>query len=310
MVTITDITALEIWSRKGLLDQLGGPCSTGLCWSASSAREVWEGELGCLGIAASEEDPLHILVDSEEHRIQSKRLVNHIWSGRLPAGSLYLLTPGVLIASPAFCCLQVASRASLPRAAAVVMECLGRYGKARTPRGFRDRDPLMTPGELADYLSGAAGCMGVKKARQALRLALAPSRSPLETKASLLLTLPSRLGGYGLPRPEVNCVIMPRAEDVPLSQFAKYEVDICWPSRKTVVEVDSYQYHSTADQLDRDAKKRNSLKSMGWKVSTVTAGQLSGDALEVLVRQLARDLGVRGHSPSPMKRDWLIDELL
>ena len=148
------------------------------------------------------------------------------------------------------------------------------------------------------------------KARQALRLALAPSRSPLETKASLLLTLPSRLGGYGLPRPEVNCVIMPRAEDVPLSQFAKYEVDICWPSRKTVVEVDSYQYHSTADQLDRDAKKRNSLKSMGWKVSTVTAGQLSGDALEVLVRQLARDLGVRGHSPSPMKRDWLIDELL
>ena len=127
--------------------------------------------------------------------------------------------------------------------------------------------------------------------------------------ASLLLTLPRKLGGYGLPRPEVNYVIRPRAEDIPFSQFARYEVDLCWPKRKAIIEVDSYEYHTERDQLDSDAKKRNSLKSMGWKVITVTAGQLSGDALDVLARQVARDLWINPKMPRPERRDWLVKEL-
>ena len=310
MVTLTDITAMEVWSQSGLLKRLGNPYSAGgLSWSVGSMLELRQSGLEQLGIYASEKAPVHVLVDSEEHRIQSKSVVNHIWSGRVPAGSLYLLAPGVLIASPSFCCLQIASSSSLPRVASVVMECLGAYGKADTSRGFRDRGALFTPEELRNYLEGARGCMGVKKVRRALRLALFPTRSPLETKASLLLTLPRKLGGYGLPRPEVNYVIRPRAEAIPFSQFARYEVDLCWPKRKAIVEVDSYEYHTERDQLDSDAKKRNSLKSMGWKVISVTFGQLSGDALEVLARQVARDLGVSLEGPTPELRDWLVSEL-
>lgn len=311
MITITDITAMEVWAQQGLLDRLGGPCSaSGLDWVAGSAREVWDGGLGALGVAATREAPVHVLVDSAAHRIRSGRVANHIWAGRIPAGSLYLLAPGVLIASPAFCCLQMASRSSLPRTASVIMECLGAYGRRRGHwRGFLDREPLLTRAELAGYLREARGCMGAKKASRALRLALSPTRSPLETKTALLLTLPSGLGGYGMPRPEVNYVIAPRAEDVPFSQFARYEVDICWPGSRTIVEVDSYQYHASDEQLDTDAKRRNSLKSMGWKISSVTAGQLSGDALDVLTRQIARDLGTRAKRPAPERRDWLVGEL-
>lgn len=310
MVTITNITALRVWAQEGLLDQLGNPCqASGLDWTTGSFREIRESGLESLGIALTKRDPLHVLVDDSGHRLASECVKSHIWSGRLPAGSLYSLAPGILISSPAFCCLQDAMSSSLPHAAATIMECLGMYGLASGGRGFLDRAPLLSRSELSSYLDGAKGCKGVEKARRALRLALDPARSPLETKAALLLTLPTKLGGYGLPRPELNYVVTTRAEDVPYSQFARYEVDMCWPGRKTIVEVDSYQYHMRAEQLDTDAKRRNSLKSMGWKVLSVTAGQLSGDALDVLARQVAKDLGARGKAPAPAQRDWLIDEL-
>ena len=310
MITITDITAMRLWAHEGLLDRLGNPCSAqGLSWSAASAREVWQSGLEELGIRATKADPVHVLVDAPNARLRSERVRSHVWSGRVPAGSLFLLAPGVLITSPAFCCLLAGARASLPRVAARVMECLGRYGTSEGPRGFLDRRPLITRDELLSYLDGARSCPGANKVRRALKRSIDPTRSPLETRVALTLTLPARLGGYGLPLPEANYVIVPSARDVSVSQFARYEVDLCWPSRRTLVEVDSYQFHLGPEQLDADAKKRNSLKSMGWKVTSVTSGQLAGDALEVLARQLARDLGTRLSEPSPERRDWLVSEL-
>ncbi|MDM8271862.1 DUF559 domain-containing protein [Thermophilibacter provencensis] len=189
------------------------------------------------------------------------------------------------------------------------MECLGTYGKVTSTRGFLDRDSLLTRDELAGYIESARGCRGVKNARRALGLALFPARSPLETKTAIILTLPTKMGGYGLPRPELNSLICFRPEELKLCQAPRYEVDLCWEKQRTIVEVDSYQYHVGTEKLDADAMKRNTLKSLGWKVNSVTSGQLSGDALDVLARQLARDLGVKGKQPPARMRDWLIEEL-
>lgn len=310
MVTITDISALRVWAHGEVSRLLDVPCaSSGLAWSVGSARELREYGLESLGLGMTEDDPLHVLVDDPARRIRSRGVRCHVWSGALPPGSLYQLAPGVLVASPAFCCLQIASRSSLPRVASVEMECLGRYGRVPSVRGFLDREPLVTRPELEDFLGRAVPAHGARRALRALGRALEPARSPLETKASLILTLPARLGGYSLPQPELNRRIRPLSGEVPYSQFALYEVDLCWPRRRTIVEVDSYQVHMSKDAFDDDAKKRNSLKSMGWKVTSVTSGQLSGDALDVLARQLARDLRVPFTGPAPERRDWLIREL-
>lgn len=310
MITITNITAMKVWAYEGLLESVGSPCSAqGLRWSAESAHEVWQSRLELLGIEATKKDPVHILVDSPSARICSERVCNHVWSGRIPPGSLYQLAPGILITSPGFCCLQEAARSSVPRVTKMLMECLGQYGLSDDARGFLDRSPLLTLDEFRGYLDGARGSLGVRKARRALSLALPMSRSPLETKTAIILTFPSSHGGFGLLRPEMNYVIHPKAEDIPFSQFARYEVDLCWPGRKTVIEVDSYRYHSDASRLDSDAKKRNSLKSMGWKVVSVTDGQLSGDALGVLARQVAKDLWMAPEDPETRLRDWLASEL-
>lgn len=310
MVTITDITAMRIWAHQGLLDEVGSPLSgNGLDWTLESARELSACGLEQLGITPSEKDPVHVLVDSPERRVRSCLAQSHVWSGRVPDGSLYQVAPGILVASPAFCCLQAAAAGSFPFTACVEMECLGRYGRVSTARGFLDREPLLSASELEGYLLSALPCRGARKALRALRCCLGPSRSPLETKTALILTLPNKFGGYGLPRPEMNCVVRPRPEEVPISQFASYEIDICWLQRRAAVEVDSYQYHSGPAQHNVDAMKRNSLKSMGWKVTSVTDGQLEGDALDVLARQLAGDLGVRLSGPTAELRDWLLTQI-
>ena len=173
MVTLTDITAMRLWAHDGLLRKLGQPV-TCADWTVSSARELWETDLGQLGELATKENPIHVLVDAPEHRIQSDRVVCHVWSGRLPAGSLYQLAPGVLVTSPAFCCLLAAARQSVPRVVALEMECLGLYGRVPIPRGFLDRSQLMSPDELRGYLLDAQGCPGSRKALDALEAALSP----------------------------------------------------------------------------------------------------------------------------------------
>lgn len=310
MVTLADITAMRLWAQDGLLDSLGWPVSAAVDWSVSSARELREADLEGLGITYSKDDPVHVIVDAPEHRIQSAKVVSHVWSGRLPAGSLYRLSPGVLVTSPAFCCLLRAARESVPRVAALEMECLGLYGCMPTSRGFLDRGPLLDTDQLRDYLADADGLPGVKKARASLRWAAERSRSPLETRVTIILTLPRRLGGYGLPSPELNVRIYPTVEELPISQFPVYEVDLAWVGKRVVVECDSYANHLSPWQLDHDAKKRNSLKAMGWKVTSVTNDQLSGDALDVLARQLCQDLGIEANPPDPGRRDWLLSQIV
>ena len=310
MVTITDITAMRIWAHEGLLNRVGSPLSgKGLDWTLESVRELRECGLEQLGITLSESDPVHVLVDSAERRARSRVVRSHVWSGRIPAGSFYRIAPGILIASPAFCCLQAAATGSLPYVASVEMECLGLYGRVDDSRGFLDRRPLLSISELEEYLLSARPCRGARSALEALKRCLYPSRSPLETRTALVLTLPRNMGGYGLPRPEMNCVVRPLPEEVPYSQFASYEIDVCWPQRRVAIEVDSYRYHSSRARHNTDAMKRNSLKSMGWKVTSVTDGQLSGDALDVLARQLAKDLAVKSAEPPAGLRDWLLDQI-
>lgn len=310
MITLTDITALQVWSTPGLLEAIGEPCrSTSTNWSSGSMCELRELGLERLGIEYSKLSPLHILVDSKEHRIRSEQTVSHVCATRLPPGSLYQLAPGLLVVSPELCCLEMARHCSVAQTAAIEMECMGFYGRVPTGRGFVDRDPLFTKEEFERFLQDAKGCHGVKTARRALSFALERSRSPMETKSLLVLTLPAELGGYGLPKPELNYTIWPSPEQRRVSQFPHYTVDACWPRQRVIYEYDSYAEHLKMSVFDSDAMKWNSLTSMDWKVKRVTNEQLSGISLDILARQLAQDLGVELIEPSPYDRDKLLQSL-
>lgn len=310
MVTLTDISALRLWAHEGLGGQLGGPCSTrGLTWSSGSVKELMKVAENTLKEVPTESNPLHVLVSGKEGRLQSHKVRNHIWSGALPAGSLYQLAPGIMIASPELCCLQMASQATLSRMVALEMECLGLYGRVPGPRGFLDRRPLISKEELRSFLDDVQGHRGVNNARRALRWALEGSRSPMETNVAVIFTLPLELGGYGFCHPTLNYVVRPTPEEYPLCQAPYYSVDVCWPRQMVALEYNSYMEHMGHVAFDHDGMKRNSLEALGWKFIEVTKGQLSGDALDVLARQLAKALGVAYCQPDPGLRDRLLLEL-
>lgn len=308
MITIVGDSALEILSEPEMLLRLGDPCQAkGTEWSSFSKTDVES--LNRL-IPFDDRNPIHVLVDSPKTRVSTKRVVSHVWSGRVPPGSLYHLAPGVLVASPGFCYLLAAGTSSKARALSVGMECLGLYGRRRGTRGFSDRKPLLSWSELASYLEGAKGCYGVRNATRLLPRVLGNSRSPMETCVVLALTLPVREGGYGLPRPELNVTVSFPPECRLLAQRPYYEVDVCWERQRVALEYNSYADHLSRSSLDGDAMKANSLRSCGWKVLVATRAQLEGVALDVLARQVAHFLGVRARQPSARLRDQLLSDLL
>lgn len=96
-----------------------------------------------------------------------------------------------------------------------------------------------------DYVQRTKAMPGKKCAATALRWIADGAESPMEIKSRLLLTLPYRYGGYGLPMPEVN-------KDILLSGRTEHRVvrtfrpDMCWPCHKVIVEYDGKAYHEDA----------------------------------------------------------------
>lgn len=64
-------------------------------------------------------------------------------------------------------------------------------------------------------------------------------------------------------------------------------VDLVWPERRLILEVDSFRFHSGRRAWDRDRERRNALTALGWVVLHVTSKMLD-EQREALMRDLAR----------------------
>ena len=176
----------------------------------------------------------------------------------------------------------------------------GRYslpvaGDVELPeRGFYNRLPLISIKKLTAFITSMPGFKGSKKATRALRYILDGSASPMETKLSMLLTLPYQLGGFGLPKPEMNARIVPRKADRRTTSKEFYICDLFWPDKGIAVEYDSNQFHTGSTHITDDARKRNTLTAMGVRVISVTAQQIfDNDEFERAARVIAKRLGKR-----------------
>ena len=64
-------------------------------------------------------------------------------------------------------------------------------------------------------------------------------------------------------------------------------VDLVWPDRRLILEVDSFRFHSDREAWDRDRERRNALTALGWVVLHVTSTMLR-EQQEVFLRDLDR----------------------
>jgi very-short-patch-repair endonuclease len=89
------------------------------------------------------------------------------------------------------------------------------------------------------------------------------SRSDLETGFLELLS------EYELPEPRVN------------AEVEGFEVDMHWPGTRLIVELDTYEYHRTPAEFERDRLRDARLKLAGYEVLRITGGWLGSDSAGV-----------------------------
>ena len=205
-----------------------------------------------------------------------------MFAGQTAQDSFFRIDDGLFVSSPEFCFLQMASL--LPLAGLILLgyELCGTYsipaaGDQNVPeRGFNIRKPLTNTKRLGAFLDRMPGVKGHKKAVRALYYVLEGSASPMETKLSIFLTLPYKLGGFGFPRPELNWRVAPSKTDKRFSNKESYVLDLFWPSHDFAIEYDSTIFHTGQKQISDDLKKKNALAMMGITVVSVTKQQLYG----------------------------------
>ena len=245
---------------------------------------------------APENGRLHVLVNSAAKRTTSKTVASHVWSNHLPAGSCFDCNGDVLVASPGFIFLQLANTLDLLQLIALGDELCGFYSfDEASERGVRKRVvPLTNKEELRCYLESAAGIRGQKAALSALDYVVEQSASPMETLDEMLLCLPPRYGGYGLPLPSMN-------HPIPLSEKAQALIgvprchgDICWPDVPLDVEHNGGFDHSSPHAQSNDRARVNAIAESGYEVIELTDGQISNlAAFEVIALRIAAKVGKR-----------------
>lgn len=244
--------------------------------------------------------PVHVLIADESNRVRTKNIVTHICPA-IPDACVVDAGEGFYVSTPEFCFLQLAQRLSLIKLVELGFELCGMYSAVANQDAMSRAKSLTSQAKLQAFIEANGGFPGVRKARRALRYVQNDSASPMETILTLILCLPYKLGGYGLPCPQLNYRI-----DVPLSLRKKADRsyckgDLCWPEFNLCVEYDSELHHSAADQRHSDARRRSTLIMLDYTVISVTPDQLfDSGACNRLAHQIAELTGKRLRYEDPV----------
>lgn len=162
----------------------------------------------------------------------------------------------------------------------------------------------MTAQAVRRFIDSAHKVYGIESVRRAAMFMLDNSASPMETSLVILICLPRRYGGYGLPPACLNHAITPPGYARSVMSKSFYKCDLYWPDARLGVEYDSDEAHVGSDNIAADAKKRNALAYQHIEVVTITKQQvIHANELTKAVRVIAKKLGVRF---PPLTADWMM----
>lgn len=262
-------------------------------------------DTGILWKFSTDEKPVSILVSCKANMRKSQNLSPRIWSGKHPSRSFYKIAQDLYISTPEATFLQLGKESSLIQLITIGYELCGSYGlSAQSDSGFLRREPRSNPQLIERYLEKCDGIHGVKAAKRASSYIAKGSASPMESLLSMLLCLPPSLGGFGLPRPELNFPIETNEGGIVMRRC-----DLYWPDQRFALEYDSDTFHSDASKLHLDSSRRSTLEKAGVHVVSVTKNQVfDRGQLFNLATIVSKRLGKR-LSPTPFNFSQKQDEI-
>ena len=270
---------------------------------------------GAVGVAAKDvdfwlnrgifTDPPHLAVRSPSERCRVLRCVSHIDRQLGNKGTVWGIAPKLATVSPAMCLAQFAGELPLAQLTELACALSGNYRFASKPEDVvTSAVPLTSLREMRAFLHAHQQIRGASKALRAIDLAIDHLGSPYETILYLFLCLPRKLGGYGLPKPVANQPIAPKSREAHLVAQHNFYPDLFWPDKQLIVEYDSFKHHSTPKKTEHDARRRNDLESIGYRVMIANRSIVSSAALfSQFADNVRRELGMRSRPETAHCRD-------
>jgi len=248
-----------------------------------------------IGIECLGSDPIMLLVGSSESRRRLRGIECIVWSGELPSGSLRRIATGVYVSSPEMCFLQYCAGHSVQRSIQYGMELCGSYAVGQDGKGAEyNRERLTTPAKLASFIEKCEGNRGVRTARRSLEHILGGSASPLETIVVMLMCMPVRYGGYGLPAPNLNMKLAMSEQASAIAGKHYFKCDLFWPERNVALEYNSTEFHAEVEAMNSDYQRSNVLGYMNVTVLLITWDMVRDpDRFESVCTMLSKHLDYR-----------------
>lgn len=257
-----------------------------------------------LGLPADKPVPVHMLGHELDVRGSKRLRVSHRIPAQIPEGFLCKANLGagagwgtglglvegagaLYLVSPAVYPLLRAHELNEVLLAVLLAQLWGDF-VARPDLGgtlvYR-KSALATSAEVEAAINTAGRSRGLASLQAVLPHVAANAHSPMEIALQLSLCLPPRLGGCGLPLPELNRPIeLPKEIQVLNGNRRVIRPDLAWMDYNLVVEYDSFQEHDQSNsQAQRDRNRRDIYDRLGLRVITVDRDSIRDDLKRNLV---------------------------
>lgn len=304
---ISHISALEYWRIAG---QDGKPVA--LQYSQAKLPQTLPLSTQLGSSVSTLSTPLHCLCSKKQKSRPKEGVIAHWANASLPPRSICRVSQQCGVASPELALLQVANSLSFAELVGMTCEFCGLFSiQDSAPHGMFSRSALTNTNRVQTFAQAASGFYGSQALRCAARYALDGSRSPAETAAALLFTLPRMRGGYGLGGAVLNQPTSLSAAGQKVAGVKRLRPDIMWPEISTCIEYDSYDFHHSEQRIANDARRKNALLLSNMHVITLTKTQLGNrQEMDKIAKHIAKKAGKRWTLPDLQKQVNLRCELL
>lgn len=229
-----------------------------------------------------------------------------LMTGSYPSGSFFELDEGIMVTCPELTFLQMARLLSEELLILYGHELCGYFAHGMGEHGFCNCPALTSVSRIEAYLNrleelrsdrGEGMPWGLRRARKALAHMRDGAASPEEAVLSMILTMPRRMGGYGLPSAVLNASVRLGAEAAELFGIEEFVCDLSWEGRGLVAEFQGSQ-HKLRSRRSYDLRKGNVLGADGWTVVEVDRFMLERASLmDEVAKSVTTGLGMRWRQP-------------
>ena len=238
--------------------------------------------------------PIELLIENGNLRRHSPSAHYFVRANEFPQGSFLKISDGIYVVSPHLLFLELATRIDLIELIYLGSQLASKYVITDDEQGFVKSTSLFSVESLLLYLEKMDGYPGIKKARCASKYIVGKGESPMETCSVLLLTLPRRLGGFGIPKPVLGYEI--DLDPVKYMEYPKSSLrfDMLWKEARLDVEYDSMQFHSSQKKLIEDSMRRNIIRSLKYDIITITYKEyVSIDLMTNIAKIISKHIGYK-----------------